>query len=181
MEAGSTFAVVETAYGKIAGYRHASVYAFKGVPYADSTAGEHRFLPPRAPVAWSGVRSCRHYGPVCPQDKGTGRFNDEEAFIFQWNDSVEREDCLRINIWTPGLSDGGKRPVMVWLHGGGFVAGSGNDIPAFDGENLARRGNAVVVTLNHRLNLLGFLDLGSYGKSFGDSANVGMLDIVAAL
>lgn len=179
--AGTGSATVETAYGMIAGYRHGSVYAFKGVPYADTTAGAHRFLPPRTPIAWTGVRSCRHYGPVCPQDKGTGRFNDEEAFIFQWNDSVEREDCLRINLWTPGLNDGGKRAVMVWLHGGGFVAGSGHDIPAFDGENLARRGDVVVVTLNHRLNLLGFLDLGAYGEAFADSANVGMLDIIAAL
>ena len=179
--AGAGIATVETAHGQVAGYRHGSVFAFKGIPYADTTAGEHRFRAPRPPAAWSGVRSCRHFGPVCPQDKGMGRFNDEEAFLFQWNDSVEREDCLRVNVWTQGLDEGGKRPVMVWLHGGGFVAGSGHDIPAFDGENLARRGDVVVVTLNHRLNLLGFLDLGAYGAGFEASANAGLLDIVAAL
>ena len=178
---GTGIATVATAYGEVAGYRHGSVFAFKGIPYADSTAGEHRFRAPRPPSAWTGIRSCRHFGPVCPQDKGMGRFHDEEAFIFQWNDSVEHEDCLRVNVWTPGLGDGGKRPVMVWLHGGGFVAGSGHDIPAFDGENLAQRGDVVVVTLNHRLNLLGFLDLSAHGETFADSANVGMLDIVAAL
>ena len=125
-------------------------------------------------------RRSRSYGPVAPQDKGTGRLNDEEAFIFNWNDSVEGEDCLRLNIWTPGI-DGERRPVMVWLHGGGFAAGSGHDLPAFDGENLARRGDVVVVSLNHRLNLLGFLDLSAYGDRYARSANVGMLDIVAAL
>jgi para-nitrobenzyl esterase len=174
-------AVVETGAGKVAGYVRKGIYAFKGVPYAGATGGAARFLPPTPPKPWSGVRSSRQYGLVCPQDKGTGRLNDEEAFIFQWNDSVEGEDCLRVNVWTPGINDGGRRPVMVWLHGGGFDAGSGNDIPAFHGENLARRGDVVVVTLNHRLNLLGFLDLSAYGERYPSSGNVGMLDIVAAL
>ena len=127
------------------------------------------------------MRSSRQYGFVCPQDKGTGRQNDEEAFLFQWNDSVEGEDCLRVNVWTPGIRDRRKRPVMVWLHGGGFEAGSGHDLPAFDGENLARRGDVVVVTLNHRLNLLGYMDLSAYGEKYAQSGNVGMLDIVLAL
>jgi para-nitrobenzyl esterase len=101
--------------------------------------------------------------------------------MFQWNDSVEGEDCLRINVWTPGINDNAKRPVMVYLHGGGFAAGSGHDIAALDGENLARRGDVVVVTLNHRLNLLGFLDLSRFGEQYAQSGNAGMLDIVAAL
>jgi para-nitrobenzyl esterase len=174
-------ATVEIATGKIAGYERNGVFAFKGVPYADTTEGANRFLPPRKPQPWTGVRSSRQYGLVAPQDKGTGRLNDEEAFMFQWNDSVEGEDCLRINVWTPGINDNGKRPVMVYLHGGGFTAGSGNDIPAFDGENLARHGDVVVVTLNHRLNLLGYLDLSEYSERYAQSGNVGMLDIVAAL
>ena len=174
-------AVAEIETGRIAGAVLRGIYAFKGVPYGATTAGPNRFRPPQKPAPWAGVRSSRQYGFVCPQDKGTGRQNDEEAFIFQWNDSVEGEDCLRINVWTPGLNDNAKRPVMVWLHGGGFAAGSGNDIPAFDGENLARRGDVVVVTLNHRLNILGFLDLSKYGESYAQSGNVGMLDIVAAL
>lgn len=174
-------ATVEIATGRIAGYSRKGIFAFKGLPYADTTEGINRFVPPRKPAPWTGVRSSRQYGFVCPQDKGTGRQNDEEAFMFQWNDSVEGEDCLRVNVWTPGTNDNRKRPVMVWLHGGGFTAGSGNDLPAFDGENLARRGDVVVVTLNHRLNLLGHLDLSAYGERYASSANVGMLDIVAAL
>ena len=179
--ARSGAAVVATRSGKVAGYIRKGVFAFKGMPYGDTTAGANRFLPPKAPKPWTGVRSSRQYGYVAPQDKGTGRLNDEEAFLFQWNDSVEGEDCLRVNVWTPGINDSGRRPVMVWLHGGGFEAGSGNDIPAFDGENLARRGDVVVVTLNHRLNILGFLDLSGYGEAYAQSGNVGMLDIVAAL
>ncbi len=174
-------AVVEIQTGKIAGYIGRGTYAFKGIPYAATTEGANRFLPPKKPKPWAGVRSSRSYGFICPQDKGTGRQNDEEAFIFQWNDAYEGEDCLRINVWTPGINDNKKRPVMVWLHGGGFAAGSGNDIPAFDGENLARYGNVVVVTLNHRLNLLGYMDLSQYGEKYAQSGNVGMLDIVAAL
>jgi para-nitrobenzyl esterase len=170
----------KTASGRLRGYRKGRITIFKGVPYAAPTGGANRFRPPRPAAPWQGVRSALHYGPIAPQDKGTGRFNDEEAFIFRWNDAVEDEDCLRLNIWTPGLYDA-RRPVLVWLHGGGFAAGSGHDIPAFDGENLARTGDAVVVTLNHRLNLLGFLDLSSWGEGFEDSGNVGMLDIVAAL
>ena len=179
--ASSDAAIVDTQSGRVAGYIRKGVFAFKGIPYGNTTAGPNRFLPPKTPKPWTGVRSSRQYGYVAPQDKGTGRLNDEEAFIFRWNDSVEGEDCLRVNVWTPGVNDAGRRPVMVWLHGGGFEAGSGNDIPAFDGENLARRGDVVVVTVNHRLNILGFLDLSKYGEPYAPSGNVGMLDIVAAL
>ena len=181
LTAGAGIAEAETRSGKVAGYRAHGIFAFKGIPYGDTTAGANRFLPPRPPKAWAGVRSSRSYGTVAPQDKGTGRLNDEEAFLFQWNDSVEGEDCLRVNVWTPGIADKAKRPVMVWLHGGGFAAGSGNDLPAFDGHNLAKRGDVVVVTLNHRLNLLGFMDLSNHGSAYAQSGNVGMLDIVAAL
>ena len=181
VRAGSNVAIAETKAGKIAGYLGGGIYAFKGVPYAASPEGANRFLPARKPTPWTGVRSSRQFGVICPQDKGNGRLHDEEAFIFRWNDSVEGEDCLRVNVWTPGLRDNGRRPVMVWLHGGGFEAGSGHDLPAFDGENLARRGDVVVVTLNHRLNLLGYLDLSAYGEQYASSGNIGMLDIVTAL
>ena len=116
--ARSDTAIAEIDSGKIAGYLRQGIFAFKGIPYAQSTAGINRFCPPRKLIPWTGVRSCRQYGFVAPQDKGTGRENDEEAFMFQWNDSVEGEDCLRINLWTPAIRDNGKRPVMVWLHGG---------------------------------------------------------------
>lgn len=181
LAAGAALAQASTVAGRVAGYVRSGIFAFKGVPYAGPTGGENRFLPPRAPEPWKGVRSARHYGPICPQDQGTGRLNDEEAFVFQWNDAVQSEDCLRLNVWTPGLEGSGRRPVMVWLHGGGFAAGSGHDLPAFDGENLARRGDVVVVTLNHRLNVLGYLDLSHCDERFAQSGNVGMLDIVAAL
>jgi para-nitrobenzyl esterase len=174
-------AIVEIESGKIAGAIIKRIYSFKGIPYGATTAGESRFCPAQKPKPWAGIRSSRQYGLVCPQDKGTGRLNDEEAFMFQWQDSVEGEDCLRVNVWTPGINDNNKRPVMVWLHGGGFAAGSGHDTLMLDGENLARRGDVVVVSLNHRLNILGFLDLSKYGERYAQSGNVGMLDIVTAL
>jgi para-nitrobenzyl esterase len=179
--AGAGVAIVETEAGKVSGYIRKGLYIFKGVPYGDTTEGSNRFMPPGKPKPWTGIRSSRQYGFIAPQDKGNGREHDEEAFIFQWNDSIQGEDCLRVNVWTPGINDNKRRPVMVWLHGGGYAAGSGNDIPAFDGENLAREGDVVVVTLNHRLNVLGFLDLSGYDGKYAKSGNAGMLDIVAAL
>jgi len=181
VRAGNGIAEVATVHGKVAGYVERGIFTFKGMPYGDTTGGANRFKPPRKPKPWDGVRSSRSYGPICPQDQGAGRFNDEEAFLFPWVDAVQAEDCLRLNVWTPGIGDNGRRPVMVWLHGGGFEAGSGHDLDAFDGRNLSERGDVVVVTLNHRLNLLGFFDLSEYGADYAQSANVGMLDIVAAL
>lgn len=180
LTAGAGVATVTIATGKIAGYERRGIFAFKGVPYGATTAGANRFRPAQKPQPWTGVRSCRHFGPITLQDQGAGRLNDEEAFLFRWNDAVQGEDCLRVNVWSPGL-DNAKRPVMVWLHGGGFEAGSGHDLTAFEGENLARRGDVVVVTLNHRLNVLGFLDLSAFGDKYAKSGNVGMLDIVTAL
>lgn len=121
------------------------------------------------------------FGPTCPQAVRMGWGADEHAFAFHWDDGYPGEDCLRVNIWTPGLNDGKKRPVMVWLHGGGYAAGSGQELPSYDGFNLAKKGDAVVVTLNHRLNVLGFLDLSAYGDKYAKSGNAGLLDLVAAL
>lgn len=169
--------VVNTESGEVAGYMEKGVYIYKGIPYAQA----ERFMPPVAANKWEGVRSSRSYGPTCPQAKRAGWFNDEQAFAFDWDDGYSDEDCMRINIWTPGINDYKKRPVMVWLHGGGYSAGSGQELPSYDGTNLARKGDVVVVTLNHRLNVLGFLDLSAYGEKFKESGNVGLLDIVAAL
>ena len=179
--ASSKDAIATTSAGKVAGYVRNGIYTFKGIPYGDTTEGVNRFMPPVKPKPWTGVRSSRQFGHVSPQGARAGWANDEEAFLFSWDDGIQGEDCLRVNVWTPGLADGKKRPVMVWLHGGGFTAGSGQELRSYDGENLARRGDAVVVTLNHRLNVLGYLNLAAYGDKYAHSANVGMLDIVAAL
>lgn len=179
--ASNTDPVVEIVIGKVRGYVHKGIYTFKGIPYADTTAGANRFMPPQRPKSWPGIRSSMQFGNVCPQPPRFGWQNDEEAWMFSWNDGVPGEDCLRVNLWTPGIKDGRKRPVMVWLHGGGYTAGSGQELLSYDGENLARRGDVVVVTLNHRLNVFGFLNLAKFGSRYEDSANAGMLDIVAAL
>ena len=175
--ASSTVAVAETESGKVAGYVENGIYIYKGIPYAKA----ERFMPPVAADKWEGVRSSRAYGPTCPQGKRMGWYSDEQAFAFNWDDGYPDENCLRVNIWTPGLKDGKKRPVMVWLHGGGYSAGSGQELPSYDGTNLAKKGDAVVVTLNHRLNVLGFLDLSAYGDKYAKSGNAGLLDLVAAL
>ena len=179
--ASADTAIAETSAGKVAGYIHKGIFTFKGIPYAATTEGASRFLPTSKPAPWTGVRSSRHFGYVAPQAPRAGWANDEESFLFLWDDGIQGEDCLRVNLWTPGINDGKKRPVMVWLHGGGYAAGSGQELLSYDGESLARRGDVVVVSLNHRLNVLGYLDLAKYSDKYAGSANVGMLDIVAAL
>jgi para-nitrobenzyl esterase len=174
-------AVAVTRSGSVAGYIRRGIFTFKGIPYADNSAGPNRFMPPVKVKPWEGVRSSRQYGYVAPQGPRAGWANDEEAFMFAWDDGVQSEDCLRVNVWTPALADRKKRPVMVWLHGGGYTAGSGQELRSYDGENLARRGDVVVVSLNHRLNVFGYLDLSRFGDQYAASGNAGMLDIVAAL
>ncbi|MSV32806.1 MAG: carboxylesterase/lipase family protein [Bryobacterales bacterium] len=174
-------AVAETTAGKVRGSNRNGIFTFKGIPYAGDTGGEARFLPPTKAKAWTGVRSSLTYGRVCPQSPRAGWDRDENAFMFEWDDGQPGEDCLRVNIWTPGLKDNRKRPVLFWIHGGGFTAGSGQELKSYDGENLSRRGDAVVVSINHRLNVLGYLNLAAYGQRYAESANVGMLDIVASL
>jgi len=171
---------VETTAGKVRGYSHEGIHIFKGIPYAASTAGKNRFMPPAKAEPWTGVRSSLYFGKVCPFFPRMGWNSDENAFMFRWDDGQPGEDCLRVNIWTPG-ADNRKRPVMVWLHGGGFSAGSGQELLSYDGENLARHGDTVVVSLNHRLNTFGHLNLAVYGSQYASSGNVGMLDLVAAL
>lgn len=176
LETSAKVATVPTQSGPVAGYVDDGVFIFKGIPYAKAA----RFMPAEDPEPWTEVRSSRAYGPTCPQDKRSGWWSDAQAFAMHWDDGFPDEDCLRVNVWTAGI-DSGKRPVMVWLHGGGFRAGSGQELISYDGSNLARDHGVVVVTLNHRLNVLGFLDLSAYGAKYAHSGNLGMMDIVKAL
>lgn len=169
--------VVQTVCGKVAGYIDDGIYTYKGIPYAKA----ERFMAPQPADSWEGVRSSRAYGPTAPQEVRSGWSSDLLGFSFAWNDGFPGEDCLRVNVWTPGINDGKKRPVMVWLHGGGYSTGSGQELPSYDGASLARKGDVVVVTLNHRLNVLGFLDLSSFGEEYAASGNAGLLDLVAGL
>jgi Carboxylesterase type B len=169
--------IAQTESGKVSGYSDDGVHIFKGIPYAKA----ERFMPPEKPDKWDGERSSRSYGPTCPQGKRTGWYNDKEAFIFNWDDGYQDEDCLRLNIWTKKLDGEKRQPVMVWLHGGAYSGGSSQEHPSYDGKNLCKKGDVVVVNLNHRLNVLGFLDLSAYGDKYMQSGNLGLLDLVAAL
>lgn len=183
--------VVETATGRVRGFTSRGVAIFRGIPYGMSTTGPNRFMPPQKPEPWPGVRNCFSYGHSCPEggtgvieNDARGRNTDEDEFLVYRNHGwVRGEDCLRLNVWTGSPATyARKRPVMVYMHGGGFTGGSGNDLLSYDGENLARHHDVVVVTHNHRLNLFGYLNLAEVGgERYASSGNVGMLDIVAVL
>ena len=178
MVANAETALTNTESGDVIGYVHKGVYAFKGIPYAKA----ERFMPPTSPDPWEGVRSSRSYGPVCPIDVSSMILWDELEFAQQHNFwYMNEENCLNLNVWSPGIKDGKQRPVMVWLHGGGYTAGSSCELPTYDGESLSASGDVVVVSINHRLNVLGFLDLSAVDEKYAQSANVGMMDVVAAL
>jgi para-nitrobenzyl esterase len=179
----NTAPVVETAYGKVRGTTSDGIHIFKGVRYGAPTGGANRFMPPKKPARWGGTRDALRYGNSAPQTNPNAKASGGERFAPVGGDEQhpESEDCLFLNVWTPGLNDRGKRPVMVWLHGGGFLSGSGSE-KIIAGENLSRRGNVVVVTLNHRLNAFGFSHFGDVGgPEYAMSGNAGMLDIVEAL
>lgn len=171
-------AVAKTQYGKVRGYVDDGVLTFKGVPYGANTGGENRWLPAQPPAPWPGELPTLVYGANCPQRLHS--WPPEQSFLYQWTDGWLSEDMLKLNIWTSSLT--GKRPVMVYLHGGGFSFGSAYELASQDGAQQARHHGVVSVTVNHRLNSLGFLDVSSLGGSaYADSVNVGMTDLVAAL
>jgi para-nitrobenzyl esterase len=178
---GAPGATLNTTAGKVRGLAHDGVLAFKGVPYAASTADAARFLPPAKRPPRAGVRDAFEFGLRAPQL--ANQFHGQVPPEFEAMDTggPMGEDCLCLNVWTPGPGAGHKRPVMVWLHGGGYTTGSGAFI-CYDGKELARKHDVVVVTVNHRLNVFGFLYLAEIGgEKFAHASNVGMLDIVAAL
>ena len=179
--ASDSHAVVETTAGKVRGYTQNSVYTFKGIPYGGPTGGSARFLPPGKPKPWTGIRSSMAFGPVCPQIGWIDTTLDEMAWLLNPDTGRQDEDCLRLNVWTPSINDGRKRPVMVWYHGGSFSSGSGHELRAYHGENLSQRRDIVVVTVTHRVGLLGLLNLAQYGEKYASSANAGILDLVASL
>ena len=177
LETSAKASTVNTVSGPVAGYIDDGVYIYKGIPYGHA----QRFMPPTDPEPWKEVRPSRSYGPVSPHGPRSGWRDDNQAFTMHWDDGYPGEDCLRVNVWTSSIKASSKLPVMVWLHGGGFSEGSSQEQAGYDGTNLARDHGVVVVSLNHRLNALGFLDLSGYGAKYAHSGNVGMLDIVKAL
>lgn len=172
-DSGSTLVTLEG--GQLLGAQHGGVYSYLGVQYATAD----RFMPPEKAGAWEGVKPAVTYGENCPIPRMSGVAGDE---LFNPHRYLpESEDCQFLNVWTPSISDDEKRPVMVWLHGGGYTNGSAIEGVAYDGANLAKSGDVVVVSLNHRLNVLGFLDLSAYGDEYKYSGNASMADIVVAL
>jgi para-nitrobenzyl esterase len=159
--------IATTTQGRVRGTLDEGIHVFKGIPYGADTGGANRWLPAKPPTPWSGIRDALEHPPAAMQPTG------ERV-------PVVSEDCLGLNVWTPALADGGKRPVMVWLHGGGFSSLSGSS-PMYDGVNLCNRGDVVVLTLNHRLNVFGFLHLADMAAGHEASGNVGMLDLITAL
>ena len=190
--ASDSITVVETTSGKVRGFRHNGIYIYKGVPYGASTSGQNRFMPPQLPEPWTGVRNALQYGRVCPtHDQNKFEYDGknlapaaEDAFLLHRGEAIQvpGEDCLQLNVWTPEINASHRRPVMVYMHGGGFSGGCGHDLLSYEGESLARNHDVVVVNHNHRLNVFGYLNLaGIGGERYASSANVGLLDLVAVL
>jgi para-nitrobenzyl esterase len=179
---GQIFWTVETTAGKVQGIANTGIKEFKGVPYGGPTGGKNRYMPPRKPAAWTGVKECYAHGPISPQTLADLR--SDYAMMIQWDQHTGGmgEDVLTLNVWTPGVNDGGKRAVMVSFHGGGWTTGSGN-APGFDGAQLALFGDVVVVTVNHRLASFGYLHLADLGAppEFASAGVTGVMDMAAAL
>ena len=180
---GDNIALTKTEYGKVRGYQLRGIHHFLGMPYGADTSGPNRFMPAQKPKPWTNVFPALYWGNSAPQNMER-RFsaNVFGTFRDQWHYDDVSEDCLRINVLTPGFNDGKKRPVMFWIHGGGFTNGNAIEHPGYNGENFARLGDVVHCSINHRLGPLGFCNLSTVGgEKFAASGNVGMMDIVTAL
>ncbi len=173
---------VQTVYGPIEGYQDGNIFTFKGIRYAKA----ERFMPPQKPDTFTELRQCKVWGPQAPQGESL-LWNDRNSqtdygfgnqFVVE---PMDEQACLVVNVWTPSISDNKKRPVFVWIHGGGYTGGSSHDLPCYEGRALSEAGDIVVVSLNHRLNILGYSDLTGLGGKYSQSVNLGMQDIVKAL
>ncbi len=179
---GDNIAIADTVYGKVKGYILRDVYTFLGMPYGADTSGKNRFMPPAEPEPWEGIKPAVYYGNSAPQIMDNRFPNNYSTFADHWNYDDVSENCLTINVWTPGINDAGKRPVLVWLHGGGYTNGNGIEQDGYHGGNISKYGNIVFCSINHRLGPIGFSDLSAVGgEKYKDSGNVGMLDIIASL
>lgn len=167
--------VAEVQGGKLRGFREGRTITFLGIPYAEAD----RFELPKPVTPWAGIKSAQAWGPVCPIPSASGPGGDE--FVFPHRYWLQNEHCQVLNVWTQSTSRTAKKPVMVWFHGGGFVNGSSMESYAYTGRNLSEFGDVVVVSMNHRLNVIGCLDLSAYGPEYADSRYTGAADMVAAL
>jgi para-nitrobenzyl esterase len=168
---------VKITSGKIRGTSQDGIFAFLGLRYGESTGGNNRFMPPVPAKSWTGIRDATHFGPASWQPATSPVIS--HLLGYSGLDSIS-EDCLVLNVWTQGLNDNGLRPVMVWLHGGGFFMGSGDNTPCYNGASLARKG-VVLVSVNHRLGPFGYLYLQKLSRKYQSSGNAGMLDLILAL
>jgi len=179
---GDKIAIAETINGKVRGFIHKDIYNFLGIPYGANTEGKNRFMPPQKPEPWTDIYPAVYWPNSAPQLLENFYANRYLAFTDYWHYDDVSENCLGINVWTPGYGDNIKRPVILWIHGGGFTSGNSIEHPEYHGENLSRKENVVFCSLNHRLGPLGFSDFSLIGgDKYAASGNVGMLDIVAAL
>ena len=180
---GDNIALADTTNGKVRGFIHKGIYNFLGIPYGANTTGKNRFLPPQKPEPWQDIYPAVYWPNAAPQLLDNFFSKDRYlAFTDYWHYDDVSENCLGINVWTPSYNDGSKRPVMLWLHGGGFTSGNSIEHPEYHGENLSRFGDIVFCSLNHRLGPMGFSNFaGVGGEKYAASGIVGMLDIVAAL
>ena len=177
---GDNIAVANTEYGRVRGYILGKIYTFLGVPYGAPVDGENRFMRAQKPQPWEDIRPAVFYGNVAPQITDNKWPNGYGTFTDHWNYYDVSENCLTLNVWTPNL-DAAKRPVIVWFHGGGFTNGNAIEQDGYHGENFARFGDVVFVSVNHRLGPIGFTDFSAVDPKFKDSGNVGILDCVDAL